>query len=477
MANLGFDSVVALVWRARTTELMAMSLALTAAVCATCLVLGVASAWVLSSVQLPGQRCWIVASAVPLAMPSYVAAYGWVAMISGWSGFFPAWLLLSAVSVPYVTLPVLAAMRLADPSLSEMARSQGRNRRQAWRLATFPQIAPAAAAGGLLVALYVMSDYGAVSMFRLPVFTYAISRQYQSFIGHDAAAVLALLLVGFAVSFVLLERLVRGRGERWRVGSGARRPAELRRAGPALAGYLLLLSLAPLIAVAVPMWTLFAQLIAGTARSLVWADLATAVFTTTWLAAAAALLAVLLAMPIGLLSARYRGRAVESIVVTSFTGHALPGIVLGLSLVFFSLRVVPSLYQTAALLVFGYAVLYLPKAVGSTRTTIATVPPSLAEMAQSLGRRRSTANWLTTWRLASPGIAAGGLLVMVTVMKELPATLLLRPTGMDTLATSMWSRTFAMAYGAAAPYAIALVFVAAIPAYLLTRPDTWERGR
>lgn len=445
------------------------------AVCVTCVVLGVGTAWILLAVRLPGKPFWVALSALPLAVPSYVAAYGWVATVNGWSGFVPAWLVLSAVSVPYVTLPAYAAMRLSDPSLAEVARSLGRSRWQAWRSATLPQIAPAVAAGTLLAALYVISDYGAVGILRSPVFTYAISRQYESFIGHDPAAILALLLVAFAVGLVLIERLVRGRSTLWRVGKGARRPVVAKSAGKATPLLLLVLSIAPVVALGVPLWALFEQLARGTARTLLWGDLLSAAWTSALVASVAALVAVVLAVPIGMLAARYRGRVVEIISVASFTGHALPGIVLGLSLVFFSLRIVPSLYQTVYVLIFAYAVLYLPKAVGSARTSIAAVPPDMPAMARSLGRGPIAAHWLTSWRIASPGITAGALLVMVTVMKELPVTLMLRPTGMETLATSIWSRTWALAYGAAAPYAVALIVLAAIPAFLLTRTSAWER--
>ena len=153
----------------------------------------------------------------------------------------------------------------------------------------------------------------------------------------------------------------------------------------------------------------------------------------------------------------------------SYSGHALPGVVVGLSLVSLTLIVLPALYQTVAALALAYAVLFLPKSIGATRTSVAVVPPVLEQTARTLGRGPLQA-WLeTTFRLSLPGIAAGGLLVLLTAMKELPATLMLRPTGLDTLATELWSRTEIAAYGAAAPYALTLIAVAAIPAWLLSR--------
>jgi iron(III) transport system permease protein len=181
-----------------------------------------------------------------------------------------------------------------------------------------------------------------------------------------------------------------------------------------------------------------------------------------------ALLAVALALPVGALAARHRGRMVTTIETAAYSGHALPGVVVGLSLVFLTLSVLPAIYQTLFTLAFAYAILFLPKSIGATRSSVAAVPPVLEQAARTLGRGPLTAWSSTTLRIAWPGIAAGGLLVLLTAMKELPATLMLRPTGFDTLATELWSRTEVAAYGAAAPYALTLIALAALPAWLMS---------
>ena len=471
---MGTETFTSVLWRSRTLDLLVSSLGLTLAVCATTLVLGVATAWVLATVRLPAAPVWWVVSALPLAVPSYVAAFGWLSTVPGWSGFVPAWFVLSAVCVPYVTLPVAAALRRADASLLDVARSLGRSPWGAWRSGILPQVTPAAAAGTLLVALYVLSDFGAVALLRFPVFTFAIQRQYGSFIGRDNAVVLALVLVLLALLVVVLERRVRGQGLRRRVGLGAGRPLSPRHLPGATLPCTLLLVVAPVVALGVPVVALFRRLAQGTARSLDHAELLDAVLTTVLVAAGGAGLALVLALPIGVLAARHRGRLVGLVEAGGFSGHALPGIVVALSLVYFSLRVVPSLYQGVLVLMFAYAVLFLSKAIGAARTSVAQVAPAMAEVARSLGRSPLQAHRAVTWPLATPGVAAGALLVMLTAMKELPATLLLRPTGMDTLATEIWSRTSAAAYGAASWYALALLVVAAVPAFLLSRPVTWD---
>jgi iron(III) transport system permease protein len=111
----------------------------------------------------------------------------------------------------------------------------------------------------------------------------------------------------------------------------------------------------------------------------------------------------------------------------------------------------------------------LPKALGASRSAIRQVPPALEDTARTLGLGRLATWWRVTARIAVPGIAAGGLLAAVTAMKELPATLMLRPIGVETLATELWQKTAIASYSNATPYAIALVLVASIPAFLLAR--------
>ena len=198
--------------------------------------------------------------------------------------------------------------------------------------------------------------------------------------------------------------------------------------------------------------------------------------TTIGVALAAAVVALALALPIAAIAARYVTKWSAVLESLGYLSHALPGIVVGLSLVFFSLAVVPALYQTFIILVFAYAVLFMPKALGTARASIEAVSPDLVHVARTLGATPFSAWRRVTLPLALPGLGIGALLVAITTMKELPATLLLRPTGANTLATELWTRTAAGEFGAAAPYAAILVLVAAIPAMILSgvRPGAKE---
>jgi len=469
---LGADgaSVVAALARPRTLQLAVHTVGLTVAVAAACLVLGVGTAWLLGQTRLPGRRAWVVVSTLPLAVPSYVAAFGWVALMP-LRGFWGAFVVLTVCNVPLVTLPTLAALRLANPAYEDVARTLGRPRARAFLESTWPQVRPAALAGVLLVALYVLSDFGAVAIMRFDVFTWAIHSAYTSQFDRTLAAALSTVLAAMGIALVWAERRLRGAQAR----HGSTVAARVVRTPVRLGGWTwpagVALALTPLAALGVPVAALLRYLTAraSTGTRVPASEVAADAVSTVALASGGALVALALALPIGLLAARFRSRLSASLESASYVGLALPGIVVGLSLVFFSLAVVPALYQSVWMLAFAYGVLFLPKAVGAVRASIEQVEPGLEDVARSLGSTRARVWARVTARIAWPGIGAGVLLVALTAMKELPATLLLRPTGADTLATSLWRLTESAAYGAAAPYALVLVAVAVGPALLLTR--------
>ena len=455
--------------RARTWETTITSLALMIVVILGCLIIAIPAASLVARTNIRGRRIWLTVLALPLAIPSYVAAYAWLAQFPAMSGFWAAALILIAVSYPYVLLPVAAALRSADPAIEEVARSLGRSPIAAFRATTLPQAVPAAAAGSLLVGLYVLSDFGAVSLFRVDAFTRVIYASYRASFDRTSAAVLASILVLLALVLVFAERKLRGKSLQFRTASGTQRIATLTRLPARLQAVALAFTTSiVVIAIGVPVVSLLLRLSEGSRRPLDVGELLTATLNSAGAAAMGAVIAVALALPIGLLTARFRSAWSTGTESAAFAGHALPGVVIGLSLVFLTINAVPVLYQTLFTLAFAYAVLFLPKSIGATRTSIAAVPPVLEQTARTLGRGPIRAWLQTTFRLAWPGVAAGGLLVLLTAMKELPATLMLRPTGFDTLATELWSRTEVAAYGAAAPYALGLIALAAIPAFALS---------
>lgn len=461
--------VAELLLRDRTAVLAAHSAALVACVSAGCLLLGLTTAALLVRVRLPWPRLWWLLAALPLAVPSYLLAFAVLAVHPTAQGLLPLTVVLVLACTPYVTLPAAAALRAADTGPEDAARTLGRGPVAAFCAVTLPQALPAALAGTLLAALYTLSDFGAPALLRYESFTWAVRAAYEGAIDRTGAAVTALLLAASTLLLVAAERAARRRWTRAGATIATHRvPAH--RTGPAVRA----LCVAGLGAVAAatllaPPAVLVARVVAAGGVGLDPGRLAAAAGWTLLLSGAAAVLAVLLALPVGVLAARYRTRASAAVESVAYLGQGLPGVVVGLSLVFLSLAVLPGLYQTAPVLVFGYAMLFLPKALGAVRSSVERVPVEAEEVARTLGRSASGTWWAVTARQAWPGVATGGLLVTVTAMKELPATLMLRPTGVDTLATELWAQTARGAFGAAAPAALALLLVACVPAALLVR--------
>ena len=149
-------------------------------VTALSVVIGVGLAFLAARTNVPGRRVLAALAPLPLAIPSYVAAFAWISALPQIAGLTGAVLVLTLCCYPYVYLPVLAALRRADPGLEEVARSLGRTPWQTFREVTLRQVRPSAAAGGLLVALYTLSDFGAVSLLRYDVVTRVMYTAYRS---------------------------------------------------------------------------------------------------------------------------------------------------------------------------------------------------------------------------------------------------------------------------------------------------------
>ena len=185
----------------------------------------------------------------------------------------------------------------------------------------------------------------------------------------------------------------------------------------------------------------------------------------------AAAAAALCAIPVALLSARFPGRLSSVVERSSYAGYALPGIVVALALVFFGTRVAPALYQSLAMLVFAWVVLFLPQAIGTTRASLLQVSPRVEEAARSMGRSPLAVLRTVTAPLAAGGVLAGAALVFLTAVKELPAALILAPIGFDTLSTEIWNTTSVGFFERGAVPSLVLLAVSAAPLYLLTARD------
>jgi iron(III) transport system permease protein len=483
------EDALGLVLRDRTLGVLARTLALSVTVTVASVVIGVPLAWLTTRSDLPGRRWWTILVMLPLVVPSYVGGYAVVAAFGPRGalqslleplgvgrlpelyGFPGAALTLTLFSFPYVVLSVRGALRRLDPAYEEVSRSLGQGPWRTFFTVTLPQLRPAITGGALLVSLYVLADFGAVSLLQFDSFTRAIFVQYRASFDPTLAAVLSLMLVACTAAVLLVEGRLRGPGRYHRSGGGA-----ARRAGPVALGRWRWAALAACgmvvaLALGIPLATILFWLARGLGApeqlSLVWEPALNSVVAS----GLAAVLAVLASIPVAVLAVRHRGALAVSVERATYAGFALPGIVIGLAFVFVAARYVPPLYQTLPLLLVAYLVRFVPEAVGATRASLLQVSPRVEEVARTLGRSPGAVLREVTLPIIRPGLVAGGALVFLTAMKELPTTILLAPTGFDTLAVRIWSTTSEGFFARAAPPALLMVLVAAASLWLLLRQE------
>jgi iron(III) transport system permease protein len=345
-----------------------------------------------------------------------------------------------------------------------------------------PQVRASLYGGTLLIILYTLSDFGAVSIVRYNTYTLAIYNAYRGLFDRTIAASLATALILLTVAFIAIEvALVR------RVRPGPARPRRALRPVPLgrwkIPSLIFIVTVA-LLTVAIPVGTMLHWGWRAIEYGRGPGSVLQPALNSIGVAAVAAMAAVVLAISPAVWSER--GRSRMSIVVEKLAaaGFALPGIVIALALVVFSLRFLPWTYQTLGLLVAAYVIRFLPEAIAASRSAIAAVPRELEEAARVLGRGAVGTLAAVTVPLMRRGILAGASLVFLTTMKELPATLILRPIGFETLATRIWTTAAEGFYSETAAPALLLLLASALPVYwfvirpvLSDRPLAEERER
>lgn len=479
-----FSAALETALSSRALETLLRTAALTAAVVVTSVAIALPIGWLTVRTDLPGRRLWAVLCTLPLVIPSYVGAYLLVAALGpngmvqealgvnrlpSIYGFTGAWLVLTLFTYPLLLIPLRATLRRIDPQLEDAARAMGRSPLEVFRTVVLPQLWPVIAAGSLLVALFTISDFGAVSILRFRSFTSEIYIAYQSSFDRVAAASLGAVLVVAMLALLFASSKVRGSRAVHRLGPGTLRPAPPYRLGrwrwPALA----FCSLIVLVAFALPVGVLVYWASKGISTGSTSLNTIAALGGNSLLIAAwAAAIGAVAALAVAALAVRYPSPASRLVERLSHAGYALPGILVALGLVFFATRAVPALYQTIALLVFAMTIHYLPLAIGPTASALVQLSPRIEEAARGMGRGQAEVFRTITIPLARGGMMAGAALVFLHAMKELTVTLILSPIGFKTLATDIWTQTTYGFYEASAIPALVLLAVAAIPVYLLS---------
>lgn len=466
----GLHEATAALLRPRVARLFGNTLALVLAVCSVATLIGVSTAWAITRLRLPTPRLWVVLACLPLSIPSFVGAFAWLSVFPQITGFWPLVAVMSAASTPFVTVPSIAAFLQADHASADVARTLGRSRAHVFFTITLPQILPAAAAGTLVVALYTLADFGAPAMLRYDTLTTGVFALLVAGASRSAPAAMGVVITLIAAGLVIVENLLRARHH-----ASIRtnyRPAPTRLTTLGTGGVTLVLTTIAALSVAAPILALLVRAALNTRYDTNWGRMADAGAMTLLIGFAAAGVAVILGLPLSYIAARLRSRLLTLLEIATFSGHALPGVVLALAMVSLTLTLTPWAYQTLGALVIALVLLYMPKGVGAMRAGFQQVSAAAEDTARTLGDGPLRVWWRVSLPQALPAIGAAWLLVATAVMKELPVTLMLRPTGVNTLATELWNSSSLGAYGASAPVALALVLVGLIPAVMLARKVT-----
>ncbi len=475
--------------------------------------IGVGAAWFVTMTRFPGVRAFEIALALPLAFPAYVLAYAYTFFldhpgpvqsllreVTGWGPrdyWFPevrsllgAAVMLTLVLYPYVYLLARAAFLQQSATAFLAARSLGRGALGAFWSVSLPMARPAIAGGVLLAIMETIADFGTVAHFGVPTFATGIYTSWFALADRAAAAQLALCLLGFALLLALLERMQRGIARHHATGARFERlpPTELR--GWSAGGAILLCGFPVLLGFALPV-VLLLQMGIGSGQDLFSPRYLRFIQNSVTLAAVAAIVTVFAAVLIGFTQRLQPSRATLAAAHLARIGYAVPGgvIAVGLLVPFAafdnavdawmraSFGVSTGLLLTGSiwLLVIAYLVRFMAAALSAYEGGQATIHTNMDSVARTLGH--SPARMLRRIHLPilRPSVLTALLIVFVDVMKELPATLIMRPFNFDTLAVQAHRLAADERLNGAAVPSLVIVAVGLLPVVLVCRGlGRWE---
>ncbi len=475
-------------WQTRIPGLLANSLKLAVSTTALAVAIGVPMAWLVVRTDLPGRRWFRWLATLPMVFPAFVGAFAYITVfgprgvlemwLSRWLGvppyeldlpsiygFWGTTIVMALFTYPYLYLLVAGAFRNLNASMEEAARNAGLRPLEVFWRVVLPLVKPAIGAGSLLVAFHALAEFGTVAMLRYDTFTSAIYLQLTGRLDRSGAAALSVVLMALTIGLVVAESYVQGRAKYHQTG-GSFRPPALVRLGvwryPALAFASLVVLASVVLPTGLLIYWSYRGVVEGATAGLwefLWNSITSAGISAT--------LATLLAFPIGYLASRSSGPASRFLYRLSFSGYALPGVVVALAIIVLFNTYLQPLYGTIWILVAGYLVRFLPETLGSQYSVLTQISPSLEEAARSSGHSLWSALRRVTLPLSMPGVVAGWSLVFLNCLKELPATLLLRPVGYDTLAVRLWVYAAEGFYPHAGLPGLLLVLLALPPLILL----------
>lgn len=483
-------------WQTQLLGLISNTLVLVVGVAIGVTLLGVSLAWLTAACDFPGRKVFDWALILPLAIPAYVLAFvvlgvfdfgGVVQNLLRQSGLvnyldvrnaFTVICVMTAVLYPYVYLLARAAFLAQGPELLEIARSLGMRPLPAFFRVVLPAVRPAIIAGVSLALMETLADFGAVSIFGFDTFTTAIYKSWYSLFSLETAAQLASLLLLFVILTLMTERYFRPRHQLDEKTSRSPQRIKLTSAQAWMATIFCVWVL--LLAVVLPM----VQLIAwgmGNLGYLLEPEFRSLAIRTFFLGAIAALLVAAIAILCAFASRRLKS---DVLAETAGLGYALPGSVLAVGIMFvlggtdsfwvwmgsmLSLDLKPIFLGSLAGLILAYVIRFFRPGYGAVASGLQRVRHSYIESSALMGVPKSRVFFGVSLPLILPGVLTGALIVFVDVIKEMPASLLLRPFGWDTLAIKIYELTSEGEWQRAGLAALILVLISAIPVVLLIR--------
>jgi len=472
------------VFTGNTALLLANTVGLGVGVLVSSSIISLPLAWLTTRVDFPFRRLVTIFCVLPLAIPGYVMAYvllsstGTYGTLARWfglvlprgSGYFGSLIALTLSTYPYLFLNLRTALMGMDMSLEESAQSLGAGRWEVFRRVTVPQLRPAFLAGGLLVSLHVLSDFGVVSLMRFKTFSYALYIQYTASYDRIYAAWLGLILVLITVGILLLEAffLKDMFFHSQQIPGEKRTGSRVRGATPSV----ILIGFAGLIiffSVLLPIYTILYWMGDLSLQSLWGEMLGIPLWNSFSVSAGSSLLAALLAIPVAYLGVRKQTYSSQLIERVAYLGYATPRLALALAWIVVTLAIVPWLYQTYVVLLIVYSLNFMAEAIGPIRSALFQIPPTVEEAARSLGTGSFRLFRKIVFPLLKRGWGVAMALVFLSVMKDLPIALLLSPPGFETLATQTWGFAEETMFASAAPYALTIILVSSCFIGLLLR--------
>lgn len=463
-------------WTSRLPELLWNTLSLAILVAIACFILGVSAAWWIARFNFPGRRYAIWLMVLPLTIPTYVFAHIYTTLFEadGWIGIawtsifgnsiaipdiyniFGATLTLSLAGFSYVFLMSHSALSVSTQTLEEAARIHGVSKWQVFFRINLPLLRPAIAAGLAVVILHALSDFGAVSMLHYQTFTLSIYLQMSGRFDYQAAAGLSLILVLLSLTFLVLERFFRAR-QRYYTTRQTRKH-QLKEVTPFVTVMIWLwLGFITFLAFILPLIWMISWSWDAWMQDVIDLEFWSYAYNSLLLAVLCATIAIVCGLPIALFNNRQRSKYSSALIQVSSVGFVLPGPVVALGILSFILSLLPFLYGGLIALLLALVIRFLPLAVQSQDASMQQLTPSIEQAGRILGATPLENLKRVILPMISGGIATAWVLVFIDTLKELPATLILRPTGFDTLPVRIWIEASEEMLELAAPAALMLV--------------------